>query len=185
MARRNGRARKAGRKRRSIKWRDIFFILCLGVIVAFFVNREFLTSTVVEGHSMEPTLHDQDRLFLWKQNLDEKHLRHGDIVVFHAPDEQKDYIKRIIALPNDFVQIKDGRVFVNGRALEEPYLQIRFTRATDSQSWLVGEDEIFVLGDNREEGASRDSRMFGPVPLSSLIGVACFRFYPFHRWGSL
>lgn len=113
--------------------------------------------------------------------------RRGDIVVFLAPSEpgggeDAPFIKRVIGLPGDTVELDDGTVYVNGRALVEPYVYrdengAQPTLITGVESaWDLGDDEVFVLGDHR--GASEDSRVFGPVPLESVLGRAVFRYWP-------
>jgi signal peptidase I len=102
-------------------------------------------------------------------------------VGLRAPDEN-DLIKRVIGLPGEVVEGRDGRVFVNGRELIEPYLpEDSFT--SDFEPVTVPEDHLFVMGDNREE--SLDSRSFGPVPVDSLVGRAVMRAWPPGRLGFL
>lgn len=132
---------------------------------------------------MEETLHNGDRLFVFKQGITAEGLKRGDVVVFHSPDENRDYIKRVVALPDEYVQIEDGMVYINGKRLEEPYINTSFTHVRENTEWLVGKDELFVLGDNRKQGASRDSRYFGTIPLRSVVGRAVFRYFPFNAFG--
>lgn len=168
------------------RWPDWLKVIGLAFIFAFFITRFVVSATLVEGSSMCETLHDQDRIFVWRFGVSIDSIRRGDIVVFHAPDAPgKDYIKRVIALPNEYVQIADGTVYVNGVKINEPYINTAYTYATMQTEWLVGDNEFFVLGDNRERGASKDSRILGPISADALLGHAVFRFFPFHSFGGI
>ena len=158
-------------------------IIVAAILIAFLITHFIVASTVVEGSSMEDSLHSGDRLFVFKQGITAEGLHRGDIVVFHAPDENRDYIKRVVALPDEYVQIEDGMVYINGKRLEESYINTSFTHAAKNASWLVGKDQLFVLGDNRQEGASRDSRYFGTISVKSIVGRAVFRYFPFDAFG--
>jgi signal peptidase I len=118
----------------------------------------------------------------------------GDIVVLHPPSLYPDpdgtpFIKRIIGLPGDSIEIRDGEVFVNGTVLDEPYVftEDGIRQPTDptggASDWRVPIDELFVLGDHREESA--DSRVFGPVRISQVIGRAWLRYWPIDTFGVL
>ncbi len=168
-----------------LQWKEIIRIVLSAILIAFLITHFIVSSTVVEGTSMHDTLQDGDRLLMMKLGLSLNELERGDIVVFHAPDEQRDYIKRIIAFPNEYVQIEDGMVYINGKRLDEPYVNTSYTHTSDKADWLVGKDQVFVLGDNREEGGSRDSRIFGPIPASSIIGKTTFRYFPFSSFGGI
>lgn len=129
---------------------------------------------------MAPTLHEKDRLFAIKVPLYFNGPSRGDIVVLEAPDNpSKDYIKRVIGLEGDKIEIKDGKVYLNGEVLQEDYIaKGAYTTVYDTDTWIVPPDEVFVLGDNRDVGASKDSRYFGCIPKSSLKGVTGFRYFP-------
>lgn len=177
---------KQTKENKSFGFSDLAKIVVSAIVIAFLITQFVMNATVVEGSSMMDTLHNHDRLFVWKLGVGTKSLKRGDIVVFRAPDDPgKDYIKRVVGLPGEFVQIKDGRVYINGDRLEEPYINVEYTHVGKTHEWYVGEDQIFVLGDNRKEGASRDSRVFGPISGDRLVGMAVFRFYPFDAFGGL
>ena len=170
---------------RSGLWSGIKMI-GVALLIAFFVTRFVLSATVVEGISMHETLQDQDRLLVLKLGISASRVKRGDIVVFRAPDApDRNYVKRVIGLPNEFVQIEGGRVYINGERLPEDYINTEYTRTSDATVWVVGENELFVLGDNRREGESKDSRIFGPISGDSLVGWAFFRFYPWSAMGGL
>ena len=162
--------------------------ILIAFLIAFFIKTFIFNSTYVIGHSMAPTLYPKDRLFAQKIGLYLNKTSRGDIVVLKAPDEEgKDYIKRVIGLEGDLVEIKDGQVYVNGNLLVENYIEEgSYTHTYGIDQWLVPEGEVFVLGDNRAEGASKDSRVFGTVSLKNLKGITGFRYYPFNnRFGKL
>jgi signal peptidase I len=99
---------------------------------------------------------------------------HGDVVIFHYPaNPQEDYIKRVIGVPGDEILIQDGRVTVNGTELNEPYIS---APPTYRGSWIVPENQIFVLGDNRNQ--SSDSHSWGFVPFENLVGKALVVYWP-------
>ena len=155
--------------------RDLVFALLVIALVLVFV----VQPVKVEGTSMLPRLHDGERIFVNKLvYYDIPELERGDIVVFWFPDDPtKSYIKRVIGLPGENVHVRDGRVFVNGRELQEPYLDPgrNVTRGTE-QPVLVKQHYFFVMGDNRDN--SSDSRMWGLVPEKYIYGKALFRYWP-------
>lgn len=143
----------------------------------------------VSGNSMVPTYQNGDYLITEKVNYRFREPRHGEVVVVKNPrDESQDFIKRIIAVPGDTLQISGGFVYLNGKRLEEGYLpQGRktpagaFTREGDILK--AGSNQYFVLGDNREH--SSDSREWGPVTKEEIVGRAFFRYFPVQSIGLL
>ncbi len=106
--------------------------------------------------------------------------RPGDVIVFRYPlDPQRDFVKRVIGVPGDTVEIRRGVVYVNGKALDEPYVTAPSIDTMAQRT--VGPDEYFVLGDNRR--ASNDSRDWGPVPLKNIIGKVWMTYWPTSRFG--
>ncbi len=160
--------------------------IALAVIIAILIKTFLLNTTYVLGHSMFPTLDEKDRLFTNKIVYILGNPERGDIVVLKAPDDpDKDYIKRIIGIAGDIVEIKDGKVYLNGEELSEKYLPEDAYTYEDIRV-EVPEGEVFVLGDNREKMASKDSRYFGTISIEKIKGKAFFRYYPFDdRFGSL
>ena len=131
----------------------------------------------VEGTSMLPRLENQDRLFINKFVYHFSAIERGDVVVFHYPrDLQLSYIKRIIAVPGDRLRIDHGQVFVNGKAIQEPYVPAEFRDTRSYDETIVPKDEYFVLGDHRSD--SQDSRYFGPVKRDLIYGKAVFVYWP-------
>src|SRR5207302_11356231 len=105
--------------------------------------------------------------------------QHCDVIVFHYPlDPSTDFIKRIIGLPGDTVQTTSSKVIVDGQVLQEPYVNQTFN--FDSQTWKLGPDQFFVMGDNR--GNSLDSRTWGPLDKSYIVGKAILVYWPLNNW---
>ncbi len=154
----------------------------IAVIVAFLIKNFVFNSTYVLGNSMHPTLHEKDRLFAVKVPLYFSGPDRGDIIVLEAPDDpNKDYIKRVIGIGGDKIHISGGKVYLNDELLVEDYIdQDAYTMTYNSlDTWIVPEGQVFVLGDNREEGASKDSRYFGCISHDLVKGITGFRYYPF------
>lgn len=156
----------------------------LAIVIAFFIKTFIFNTTYVLGNSMYPTLHERDRLFANKLSLYFGGPSRGDVVVLEAPDvPKKDYIKRVIGIEGDIVEIIDGKVYLNGSLLKEDYIdEDAYTHIYgDKNRWEVPEDHVFVLGDNREEGASKDSRYFGCVHIKTIKGITGFRYFPLDK----
>ncbi len=165
-------------------WIQIFIVAIIFVLII----RNFLfSSTLVIGNSMYPTLLDRDRLFVGKISDLTDNFDRGDIVVLNAPDgPDKDYIKRIIGVEGDTIEIQDGKVYLNGEVLKENYIEKdAYTRVHYDDVWTVPEGQVFVLGDNRMPNASNDSRAFGCVSVFELEGKVKFRYFPLSRIGDV
>ena len=136
----------------------------------------------VEGTSMQPRLVDQERIFVNRFIYRFEDIHRGDIVVFWYPrDTSKSFIKRIVAVPGDIVEIRRGTVFVNGREVKEPYLKAEFRDRESYPRTIVPPHQYFVLGDHRN--SSNDSRIWGFVPRDLIYGKAVFRYWPVSRLG--
>lgn len=141
----------------------------------------------VEGTSMLPSLEDQDRLFISKFAYHRfayhpGDIHHGDVVVFRYPhDATKNYIKRVIAVPGDYLRIDHGTVWINGEALREPYIPPKYQDDRSEPGTVLGPHEYFCMGDNRS--ISFDSRDFGPVDRSLIYGRAAFVIWPMDQVG--
>ena len=167
-------------KNETIEWiKSIVTAIVIAVLIKTFV----FNSTYVLGNSMYPTLKEKDRLFAVRVPLYFSGPSRGDVVVLEAPDDaDKDYIKRVIGLEGDKIKISEGKVYLNDEILIEPYIdEDSFTHIYNEDTWLVPAGQAFVLGDNRLEGASKDSRYFGSIPLDSIKGVTGFRYYPIDK----
>ena len=137
-----------------------------------FVSRFVLTAVVVQGRSMAPTLEDGERYILNRWIYYCRDPRRGDLVVLRDPGHQDLAAKRIVAMPSEFVEVKQGAIFVNGHRLIEPYLSLgteTFALDRRDQSVMMGKNQYFVLGDNR--AMSEDSRCYGAVRRDQIIGL--------------
>jgi signal peptidase I len=170
---------------------EIVETLLLALIVFVLVQLFVAQPYQVQQESMENTLLPNQYVLVDKLTPHFDPYHRGDIVVFNPPANwQEDptgtpYIKRIIGLPGDTVEIHDGEVFVNGSKLDEPYVfehQPTQTTGPDA-SWTLKTDEYFVMGDHR--AASQDSRAFGPITKGSIIGRAWLRYWPMDAFGVL
>lgn len=162
--------------------REIVETLLPALIIVFLLNQFVIQSTRVQMQSMEPTLEPGELLLLEKVSYYSHPPQRGDIVVFRLRgDPQNHLIKRVIALPGETLEIMNGRVYIDGRPLSEPYLS-QATRP-DLTPRVIPPGTIFVMGDNR--ALSNDSRNFGPVPLSDVIARAWVRYWPPGRIGVL
>ena len=160
----------------------VAFIIVGGVY--FFLGRPF----TVSGASMYPTLHNGDRMVLSKVG----DVHRFDVVILKAPDENVEYIKRVIGMPGDTVEMKNGVLYINGKKVEQPFINTEalakqtvfiddFTLESLTGESKVPEGKYFVLGDNR--GVSKDSRMIGFIDRSAIEGKAVFTIWPFGRIG--
>ncbi len=132
---------------------------------------------VVDGASMEPNFHTSERVIVDRLTMLLGGPSRGDVVVLDSPRSDGDLlIKRVIGLPNENVVLREGRVYINGELLDEPYIQQFCGYASCNGEWLLGPDEYFVLGDNRAH--SLDSHTFGPVKRSAITGIARVRYWP-------
>ena len=178
--RRSGSAVNAGA---TISWlRDLMVSVLIAAVVILFLYQPVR----VEGTSMMPGLIDQERIFINKfaYRFGFSDISRGDTVVFWYPgDPSKSFIKRIIGIPGDKVQVTDGRVFVNDVALDEPYVPEAYADHVSTPPRVVPADEYYVLGDHRS--SSNDSRVWGTVPRHFIYGKASFVYWPLDRLGVL
>ena len=171
----------------SIIWSWIWSFIVAFIIVGgvyFFLGRPF----TVSGASMYPTLHNGDRMVLSKVG----DIHRFDVVILKAPDENVEYIKRVIGMPGDTVEMKSGVLYINGKKVDQPFINTEalakqtvfmddFTLESLTGESKVPEGKYFVLGDNR--GVSKDSRMIGFINRSAIEGKAVFTIWPFGRIG--
>ncbi len=146
--------------------------------VIFAVINLLFPRYIVDGHSMEPQLHDWDLLMATSLDVMTNQLQRGDVVALISPRDGERVVKRIIGLPGERVEVRDGQVYINGTALKETYIS---TPPRYTGSWTVGDDQYFVLGDNRNN--SLDSHYYGPVDRAQIQGVVKFRYWPLNQIG--
>ena len=160
--------------------KDIFYAGLLSIFIVVFV----VQPVKVEGTSMMPRLRDQERIFVNKFLYHVSAVERGDIVVFWYPrNPTKSFIKRVIALPGEQVEIRAGMVLIDSRKLEEPYIDNTYLDHLSYGPARVPNEHFFVLGDRRD--SSNDSRHWGSVPRENIFGKAVFRYWPPLRWGAL
>ena len=198
------RARRGQRRRPLERWlgrRGASFaewvLVIVGAIVLAVVVKVFLLQAFyIPSLSMYPTLHEGDRVLVNKLSYKLHDVNRGDIVVFERPASETssnipDLIKRVIALPGESVTFVDGSVYVDGRKIDESYLPTGTVttganapfKCTTESPCVVPAGDVWVMGDNR--GDSKDSRYFGPIPESSIVGRAFVRVWPLGRFGLL
>jgi signal peptidase I len=160
--------------------------------VGLYIVITFAIQTVhVIGYSMLPTLNNDDYVLATKVDLRFTNPTRGDIVILKDPfDNSQDFVKRVIALPGERLKITDGRVYINGRLLDEPYLPKNEpwvtsnnwpTDAASTDGAVIPPGHYFVMGDNRNH--SSDSRVFGPISLDQIESRAWFRLLPLDHFG--
>ncbi|MGI6752207.1 MAG: signal peptidase I [Anaerovoracaceae bacterium] len=162
--------------------RDIGIALVIGIIVL-----QFIRPIIVQEHSMEPTLFENDYLFLSKQAYRFGTPEHGDIIVFHTDlkdgrGRDKFLIKRVIGLPDDTLSIRDGLVYRNGNVLNEPYTMDGFT-AGDMDQIRVPDGCVFAMGDNRNRSMDSRDPSVGFIPMEEIFGKVVFQVFPPSRLG--
>ncbi len=185
--------------------RELFETVILALMI-FLALQFSVRNYQIEGSSMDPTLkageyvlvnklvylridpRDIARLVPFWDVTDDEHLfpfrppRRGDVIIFRFPkDQTREFVKRVVGLPGETVEIRQGQVFIDDVALDEPYI-IQPDRTT-MEPQAVGRNSYFVLGDNRR--ASNDSRDWGPVPDQNVVGRAWVSFWPLNRWHAL
>jgi signal peptidase I len=158
--------------------------LSVAVLFCFFLIAFVAQAFRVQGTSMEPLLHDGERIVVNKFIYRFHKIERGDVVVFWYPrDPSVSFIKRVVALPGDQVEIRSGQLFVNGQPAPESYLPAAFRDSDSYPPTEVRKGYYFVLGDHRR--SSNDSRTWGEVPEKYIYGRAVFRFWPFDRVGPI
>lgn len=162
----------------------LFRDFALSVFIAVGIILFLYQPVKVEGTSMMPALSDQERIFINKftYRLGLENIAAGDTVVFLFPgDRSKSYIKRVIGVPGDEVEVREGQVYRNGELLPEPYVPEEFRDRISAPRIRVPKGQYYVMGDHRS--ASNDSRSWGTVPASLIYGKAVFVYWPIDRLG--
>jgi signal peptidase I len=175
---------KAARNRRvAIEWT---ILIIAALVIAFLIKTFLFQAFYIPSGSMEPTLKIGDRVLVNKLSYDLHDIHRGDIIVFKAPPEAqagniKDLVKRVIGLPGDVVELRQGVLYVNGRRVDESYLAPRFRDDESHAPIEVKKGYYYVLGDHRN--SSNDSRSWGEVPQKYIYGRAEMRFWPLSKVG--
>jgi signal peptidase I len=163
--------------RNAVEW---VVIIGGAFLVAFVVKTFLIQAFFIPSGSMLPTLHEDDRVLVNKLSYDLHGVNRGDLVVFERPEGEaagqiKDLIKRVVALPGERIEQRDGDVYIDGELLEEPYLQDG-TETTNLDPQTVPDGHVFVMGDNRDD--SMDSRVFSAIDEDLIVGRAFVRVWP-------
>jgi signal peptidase I len=174
-------------------WRNAaeWVVVIVGAVVVALLVRHFVVQSYkIPSGSMHPTLLEGDRVLVNRLSYRLHDVNRGDVIVFSRPDtspaapgEPADLIKRVIALPGETIVARDGIVYVDDRAIEEPYLPDGTQTLELDQPVTVPDGEVFVMGDNRTN--SSDSRYIGTIPIDSIQGRAFAVIWPFGRWSGL
>ncbi|MGA2422289.1 MAG: signal peptidase I [Candidatus Acidiferrum sp.] len=160
--------------------RDLLIAIGLALVIIVFLYQP----VKVEGTSMAPLLSDQERIFINKFVYRFSAIERGDVVVFWYPlDRSKSFIKRVIGLPGDTLEMRQGTLWVNGVVVPEPYVPLRYEDFSNFGPVTVPKDSYFVMGDHRI--SSNDSRVFGAVENKFIYGRAVFAYWPVDHFGSL
>lgn len=171
-------------KQEIMEWvKTILISLLIALVITTFIK-----PTIVKNHSMQHTLEENDFLMINRLLYRQGEPHEGDIIVFKSPlmtatGQEKLLIKRIIGLPGDEIIIQDGRVYINGDLLEEPYLEDSYTLG--DVNMVIPQGQMFVMGDNRNNSLDSRDQMLGLVDEEDIVGKAFLRLYPFNRFGWL
>jgi signal peptidase I len=160
--------------------RDLAVALGLALVIIIFLYQP----VKVEGTSMAPLLSDQERIFINKFEYRFEPIERGDVVVFWYPlDHSKSFIKRVIGLPGETIELRAGHLYIDGKELSEPYVPASYLDGSSYGPMKIPSGNYFVMGDHRD--SSNDSRVFGPVSRPYIYGKAVFAYWPVDHFGSL
>lgn len=178
------------KKTKKFGWlKELLVYLVIIILCVIFVPKYVIQRTQVDGHSMETTLHDEENLIVEKVTYHFKNPDRFDIITFYPKGRNADeyYIKRVIGLPGETIQIKGNTIYINGKVLKEHYgLEPMVSGGIAEKPIKLGKDEFFVLGDNRNDSIdSRDGESVGVVKRKNIDGHAILRIYPFSRFGKI
>ncbi len=179
-------AGKDKKKRTPLSYAAEFIIYIVLILVCvFWVPEHVIQRTVVNGESMENTLHTGESLLVEKISYHFKDPKRYDIIVFYPEGREVDeyYVKRVYGLPGETIQIKDNQVYINGNAIEDDFAKNKMDDAGIAEEPVtLADDEYFVLGDNRE--VSLDSRDLGPIEKENIAGHVILRIWPLDKFGT-
>ncbi|MFM1525066.1 MULTISPECIES: signal peptidase I [Helcococcus] len=150
-------------------------IIAISIFVVFLVDKFLFSLVSIEGDSMQRTLYQGDKVLIKKIGIGINDLNHDDIISFKGNDD-KFYIKRIIGIPGDVIEVVNGKVFINGVQKIEGYIKGVETLVYNQNKWFVTDNEVFVLGDNRLKDMSKDSRIMGNINVKHINGKVIHNF---------
>jgi signal peptidase I len=165
----------------------IILDIAIAAVISIFLITFVASAYKIEGNSMQTILNDQERIIISKLAVRNGNINRYDIVVLRKPDQpSKSIIKRVIGLPGEIIEIREGDVYINGNQLSEAYLKKEkdiIFRSMNMKPLLIQKGHFFVIGDNR--AISQDSRVFGPVPENYIYGKTIFRYWPLSKFGKI
>jgi len=168
----------------SMTWmllRELIETVVLSLII-FLLIRQVFQNYRIESHSMQPNFYEGQFILVNKLSFKLGQPTRGEVLVFHNPNNlSEDYIKRVIALPGDTVEIRDNKVFINSQVMPEPFDKMPYQPGTVFGPEVIPANHLFVMGDNR--GNSQDSRVIGPIDENLLVGKAWLRLWPLRLFG--
>jgi signal peptidase I len=190
-----GQPGKVGPKKRSRTGNEItewIKALAIAGLLVFVIRWFLLSPFIVDGPSMQPNFWNRERIIVNKIIYDIRQPQRGEVIVFHVPQENRDFIKRVIGLPGDTVKVEGDTVYINGKPYDEKYLKAAYDKAhaegalynrpdgnfpnSAFPDGVVPAGTVFVMGDNRPN--SEDSRMIGYIPMNRIVGRADLVFWP-------
>ncbi|WP_336785955.1 signal peptidase I [Paenibacillus sp. MMO-177] len=174
---------QTGKSKALRELREWLISITAAILIALLFQNYVYAQAEVHNISMQKTLVEGQRLIENKWSYRFKSPERGDIVIIHGPESPLRLVKRVIGVPGDVIDVRDGAVFLNGKQLLEPYTVGLTTPGGMQFPYTVARKELFVLGDNREH--SVDSRSIGPIAFSSIEGKAVYRIWPLSKIGLL
>lgn len=185
---RSSRYKTGCRRRVASEVKDWIFTAVIVFAVMSVLNIFVFNISTVKGQSMQPTLLEGERLFINKISLMFVNPKRGDVVILHDPStgpSQKEYlVKRVIGIPGDIIEVRDHQLYVNGKIVNEPYIDTEI-EDPDFSELTVERGNYFVMGDNRHASASKDSRYFGSIPQNKIVGKAEYIWWPLSKMSKL
>jgi signal peptidase I len=162
---------------------EIVVIVAAAFAIAMLVQAFLIKPFTIHQVSMRPTLEERDRILINRVVYHFRDPKYGDVIVFHSPvTAGEDLVKRVIGVPGDTVAVRGGKLYVNGTAMDEPYL-LEQQFGGEYPETAVPEGQLFVMGDNRNN--SGDSRFFGPIDRKLVLGCAFVVYWPIGHWRGL
>ena len=156
---------------------DLKFII-IAILIALFIKTFLFNTVKVQQTSMYPTLKPNDIILSSSLYRFKGDFKRGDIIIFKSVNENKLLIKRIIGLPGEVVEFYDGTIYIDGKELDEKYFDEKPYTLSNTNKFVLKDNELFVLGDNRTPNGSMDSRAFGPINIKSIRSHPFYRLFP-------
>lgn len=153
------------------------------LLVVFLIRTFLFTMIRVDGQSMIETLQDGERLFVSILDVKLNGVERGDVIICHYPNSRDNYVKRVVGLEGDTVEVRDGVTYLNGVAQEEAF--VAYQTDKDFGPITVEEDKVFVMGDNRANSRDSRSSSVGPLDEDMIVGRVRFIWWPFSEWGTV